>query len=312
MAKVNSTSLGSKRLQRKVLGLTFKNPVLPAAGTFAYGKEIHANFYNIGDLGGILTKGISSVPWKGNPSPRCMETAGGMLNAVGLQNPGVEVFLKDHLPFIKSHGTPVIAQAIGKSAEEYVDVVKKLCVKGVDAIELNVSCPNVKEGCMSFGADPIALEALVRGVKKVCPVPLIVKLTPNVTSIADVAKAAEHGGADAVSLINTITGMAVDIKTRKPILANRTGGLSGPCIKPIALRMVSEVYKAVKIPIIGCGGISNYKDVIEFMLCGATLVQVGTLNMTDPMATRQIIDDLENWCVENNINNLDELVGGLK
>lgn len=297
-------------LERKLFGLTFKNPVLPASGTFAFGKEINANFYPISELGGLITKGISSVPWTGNPTPRCAETPGGMLNAVGLQNPGVEGFIKDYLPFMKSHGIPLIAQAIGKSAEEYLDVVPKLCVKGVDAIELNVSCPNVKKGC-SFGVDPEALESLVRDVRKVCKLPLIVKLTPNVTSVTECALAAERGGADAVSLINTVAGMAVDINTRKTVLGNRTGGLSGPCIKPIALKMVWDVYNAVKIPVIGCGGISNYRDVIEFMLCGATMVQVGTLNMTDPMATRQIIDDLENWCVANNIKNLDEIVGGL-
>lgn len=300
----------TKALERKLFGLTFKNPILPASGTFAFGKEINEHFYPIGDLGGLITKGIASVPWLGNPTPRCAETPGGILNAVGLQNPGVNVFIRDYLPFMNSHGIPLIAQAIGKSAEEYVDVVQKLCVNGVDAIELNVSCPNVKKGC-SFGTDPEALKALVRDVKKVCTLPLIVKLTPNVTNIAACALAAESGGADAISLINTVAGMAVDINTRKPILGNHTGGLSGPCVKPIALKMVWDVYNAVKIPVIGCGGISNYRDVIEFMLCGATLVQVGTLNMTDPMATRQIIDDLENWCIENNIKNLDEIIGGL-
>jgi len=301
----------SKILERKLLGLTFKNPILPASGTFAFGKEINDDFYPIKNLGGLVTKGISSIPWQGNPTPRCAETPGGMLNAVGLQNPGVDVFIKDYLPFMKSHGVPVIAQAIGKSAEEYLDVVKKLCVKGVDAIELNVSCPNIATGC-SFGVDPIALETLVRDVKKICPLPLIVKLTPNITNITTTALAAERGGADAISLINTIAGMAVDIETRKPILGNRVGGLSGPCIKPVALKMVWEVYNAVKIPVIGCGGITNFRDVIEFMLCGATLVQVGTLNMTDPMETHKIIDDLENWCVANNIKNLNEIVGGLQ
>jgi dihydroorotate dehydrogenase (NAD+) catalytic subunit len=299
------------RLQRNVLGLTFNNPILPASGTFAYGEEIHQYFYNIGDLGGLITKGISSTPWEGNPTPRCAETPGGMLNAVGLQNPGVEAFIKAHLPFMRSHGIPVIAQAIGKSASEYLDVVKKLCVPGINAIELNVSCPNIATGC-SFGQDPTALETLVRDVKKICKLPLIVKLTPNITNITTTALAAERGGADAISLINTVAGMAVDIETRKPILGNRVGGLSGPCIKPIALKMVHDVYKAVKIPIIGCGGISNYVDVLEFMLCGATLVQVGTLNMTNPMETRKIIDDLNDWCVANNIKSLDEILGTLR
>jgi len=300
----------NKSLQIKTLGLTFKNPVLPASGTFNFGREIN-EFYDIGKLGGLVTKGISAEPRLGNPNPRCMETAGGMLNAVGLQNPGVDAFIKKDLPFMKSHGIPVIGQAIGNTVEDYITVVKKLCAAGVDAIELNVSCPNVKAGC-SFGQDPELLEDLVRAVKAICPIPLIVKLTPNVTSIAACATAAECGGADAISLINTIAGMAVDINTRRPILANRTGGLSGACIKPVALKMVWEVYNAVKIPVIGIGGISNFRDVLEFMLCGATLVQVGTLNMTNPMETPKIIADLEKWCKDNNVKHINEIIGGLK
>jgi dihydroorotate dehydrogenase (NAD+) catalytic subunit len=273
--------------------------------------EIHEQFYPISKLGGLLSKGVATVPWAGNSVPRCTEANNGMLNAVGLQNAGVDEFIKKYLPFMKSHGIPVIPQAIGKSAEEYVEVVRRFVAAGCDAIEINVSCPNVKKGC-AFGTDPVALKALVRDVKAVCPIPLIVKLTPNVTSIAETALAAERGGADAISLINCLLGMAVDINTRRPVLANVRGGLSGPAIKPVALRMCWDVYSAVKIPVIGGGGISNWRDVIEFMLCGATLVQIGTLNMTDPMAVLQIIQDLEKYCVDNNIKSLDEIVGKLE
>jgi len=298
------------RLERKVLGLVFKNPILPASGTFNMGREINT-FYPISDLGGLITKGLSRAPRLGNPSPRCTETFGGMLNSVGLQNPGIEEFLEKDLPFMKSHGIPVIGQATGNTVEDYRFVVQKLCQADVDAVELNVSCPNVKTGC-AFGIDPASVEHITREIKAICTKPLIVKLSPNVSDITATARAAERGGADAVSLINTVAGMAVDINTRKPVLGNRVGGLSGPAIKPIALKMVWDCFNAVKIPVIGIGGISNYKDVIEFMLCGATLVQVGTLNMTDPMAMRQIIDDLENWCEQNNVKSLDEIVGGLK
>jgi dihydroorotate dehydrogenase (NAD+) catalytic subunit len=299
-----------KTLQRKVLGLDFQNPVIPASGTFNFGREIN-EFYPINKLGALITKGLTREKRLGNLTPRVAETSGGMLNSVGLQNPGVDSFIKDELPFMLSQGVPVIANACGNTVEDYLYVVSKLCETNIAAIELNISCPNVKLGGMSFGVDPVQVENIVQQVRKVCPKPLIVKLTPNVSNIAENAKAAERGGADAISLINTLAGMAVDIQTRRPLLANRIGGLSGPAVKPVALKMVWDVYNAVKIPVIGCGGVSNFKDVIEFMLCGATLVQVGTLNMTDPMATYQIIEELENWCKTNNIKSLDEIVGKL-
>ena len=297
-------------LKRKVLGHEFQNPILPASGTFNFGREINS-FYPINKLGGLITKGLTKEKRLGNMTPRVAETAGGMLNSVGLQNPGVDSFIKEELPFMLAQKVPVIANACGNTVEDYSYVVEALCKTDIAAIELNISCPNVKQGGMSFGVDPVAVENITREIKKICTKPLIVKLTPNVSNIAENAKAAERGGADAISLINTIAGMAVDIETRKPILANRIGGLSGPAVKPVALKMVWDCYNAVKIPIIGLGGISNYKDVVEFMLCGATLVQVGTLNMTDPMETYKIIEDLENWCNKNNITSLDEIVGKL-
>ncbi len=298
------------KLKRNILNIEWQNPILPASGTFNFGREIN-EFYPIGKLGGLITKGITREKRLGNLTPRTVETYGGMLNSVGLQNPGVDNFIKNELPFMLEQSVPVIANACGNTTEDYTYVVERLCKTDVHAIELNISCPNVKEGGMSFGVDPKAVEQIVKDVKTICSKPLIVKLTPNVSNIAENARAAECGGADAISLINTIAGMAVDINTRKPILGNRIGGLSGPAVKPVALKMVWDVYNAVKIPIIGCGGISNYCDVIEFMLCGATLVEVGTLNMTDPMATYKIIQNLDEWCDKNNIANLDEIVGKL-
>lgn len=299
-----------KILQQTVLGLHFQNPILPASGTFNMGREMN-ELFPIKILGGMITKGLTREKRLGNSAPRCAEVYGGMLNAVGLQNPGVDDFIKTDLKWLKSHGAPVIANACGNTADDYVYVVQQLCKTDIDAIELNISCPNIKAGGMAFGIDPIAVEQIVKTVRPHCTKPLIVKLSPNVANIASNALAAERGGADAISLINTVTGMAVDIETRRPILGNRIGGLSGPCIKPIALKMTWDVYNAVKIPVIGCGGASNYRDVIEFILCGASLVQVGTLCMTDPMAVPQIISDLEKWCVEKGIKSLDELRGKL-
>ncbi|MCL2177673.1 MAG: dihydroorotate dehydrogenase [Firmicutes bacterium] len=300
----------SKLLQRKVFGLEFKNPIIPASGCFNMGKEVDANFFPIKIFGGLMSKGITRANRLGNPAPRVAETASGMLNAVGLQNPGVDHFIKHDLPFLKKQGSPVFANACGNTVDDYLYVVGQLEKTNIDAIELNVSCPNVKMG-LSFGTDAGAVEEVVSAVRKITKKPLVVKLTPNVTSPALIAKAAENAGADGISLINTLGGMAVDIKTRKPVLGNRAGGLSGAAVKPVALKMVHDVYKAVKIPVIGLGGIQNYKDIIEFMLVGATLVQVGTTLMTDPMSIPQMIADLENWCKENKIKNLDEIVGGL-
>lgn len=299
-------------LSQKVLGMTFKNPILPASGTFNMGREVDSFFFPINTLGGLISKGLSHFKCSGNPAPRCTEVYGGMLNSVGLQGPGIEEFIKTDLPFMKTHNIPVIVNVWGRTKEDYIKVIELACKeKDIDAIELNVSCPNIKCGGLSFGVDPVAVQQIVEAVRPFCTKPLIVKLTPNVANIAENAKAAERGGADAISLINTVSGMAVDIETRKPILGNRVGGLSGPCIKPIALKMVWDVYNAVKIPIIGCGGISNVRDVIEFILCGATLVQVGTLLMTDPMEVPKIISELELWCQEHNIKSLNELRGKL-
>lgn len=297
-------------LERKFLGKTFKNPILPASGCFGFGREMN-ELFPISEFGGLITKALTKMPRSGNAAPRIAETYGGMLNCIGLQNPGVDAFVEKELDFMLSHGIPLIANVSGYCEEDYLYVVEKLTETKVDMIELNISCPNVKSGGMSFGVDPVAAEDIVRKVKKIWTKPLIVKLSPNVTSIAEIAKAAERGGADAISLINTVTGLAVDLDTRKPILSYVTGGLSGPAVKPIALKMVRDCYKAVKIPIIGLGGISSYKDVIEFMLCGATMVEVGTLLMTDPLAVRKIFTDLSDWCEKNKISNLDEIVGGL-
>ncbi|MCL2228849.1 MAG: dihydroorotate dehydrogenase [Firmicutes bacterium] len=300
-------------LERKVLGLKFKNPILPASGTFNMGREV-AEFYELATFGGLITKGVTRAKRQGNVAPRTVETVGGMLNSVGLQNPGVDAFIKNDLPFMKKQGVPVIANACGTTIEDYVYVASQLDKSNVDAIELNISCPNLGKSCggMSFGVDPEMTKEVVSAVRKVTKKPLIVKLTPNVTNIAVIAKAAESAGADAISLINTLAAMAVDIKTRKPILGNKVGGLSGPAVKPVALKMTWDVFNAVKIPVIGCGGISDYRDVIEFMLCGATLVQVGTGLLTDPMCVPKMVADLEKWCRENKINSLDEIVGGLK
>jgi len=299
-------------LERKVLGLTFKNPLLPASGTFSMGREIDDAFFPIKEFGGLITKGVTKEKRQGNVAPRSVETAGGMLNSVGLQNPGVDKFIEIDLPFMKSQGIPVIANACGSAIEDYCYVVSQLDKTNIDAIELNISCPNVKEGGMSFGVFPESTKKIVSAVRALTKKPLIVKLTPNVTNIAEIARAAEEAGADAISLINTLSGMAIDINTRKPILGNRVGGLSGPAVKPVALKMVWDVYNAVKIPVIGCGGVADYRDVIEFMLCGATLVQVGTTMLADPMCIPKIAADLESWCKQNNIKNLDEIVGGLK
>ena len=311
-SKKQTPSKLASPLERHVLGLIFKNPVLPASGTFNMGREINENFFPIKHLGGLITKGMTPTKRAGNPAPRVAETHAGMLNSVGLQNPGVDVFIRDDLPFMKSHGVPVIANACGNTVEDYCYVVKQLDKSAIDAIELNISCPNVKEGGMAFGICPDAAARVVSAVRRLTKKPLIVKLSPNVSNIALIAQAVERAGADAVSLINTVTGMAVDIDTRRPILGNRIGGLSGPCVKPIALKMVWDVYNSVEIPVIGCGGASNYRDVLEFMLCGATLVQVGTLCMTDPMEMQKIVSALEKWCLDNNIKSLDEIVGRLK
>ena len=276
----------------EIAGVKFKNPVITASGTFGFGKEYN-ELYPVSALGGICTKGLTIKEREGNASPRVAETPSGMLNSVGLQNPGVEYYLKEYDGWLSGIGTAVIANIAGSKLEDYVAIASRINDSNADMVELNISCPNVRSGGIAFGVQPDSVRRVTEAVKKVCVKPVITKLTPNVSCIADNAKAAEDGGADAISLINTITGMAVDYKRRRPILANNTGGLSGPCVKPIALRMVWECYNAVKIPIIGLGGITSYTDVLEFMICGARAVQVGTANISDPYAAYSIVRDLE-------------------
>ena len=298
-------------LKVKICGKTFKNPIIAASGTFGFGRE-YAEIYNISLLGGISTKGITLKRREGNSSPRIAETSSGILNSVGLQNPGVDTFLNTDLKYLKQHNIVIIANIAGNTVEDYCAMAKKVSTAGVDMVELNISCPNVKQGGIAFGSDPKAIENITLQVKQhLNNLPLIVKLSPNVTSITDCALAAQKGGADCISLINTIGGMAVDINTKKPILANIFGGLSGPCIKPVALKMVYQVSKVVNIPIIGMGGIMSSEDVVEFMLCGASAVMVGTANLSNPKACPEIIDGLNKYCDDNNIKNARELVGGL-
>lgn len=297
-------------MKTTIAGVEFKNPIIAASGTFGFGREYN-EFYDVGKLGGISSKGLTLLPRQGNPPVRIAETPSGMLNSVGLQNPGVEYFIENELPFMKSLGTVVIANAAGSCESDYVRIVEILSETDVDMIELNISCPNVKKGGMAFGVDPDGVEHIVRAVRKACKKPLIVKLTPNVSDISKNALAAERAGADAISLINTITGMAVDFKKRKPVLGVVTGGLSGPAVKPIALRMVYQCFKAVKIPIIGMGGIASGKDAGEFMLCGASAVQVGTANIFDPYAAITIVNELTSLCESDNIDDVQTLIGGL-
>ena len=295
----------------ELCGVALKNPVLTASGTFGFGRE-YAEFYDLGKLGGIVGKGLTLEPREGNDGVRIAETASGVLNCVGLQNPGVEAFIADELPYMRTLGCTVIANAAGSVLSDYERIAERLSDTDVDMIELNISCPNVKSGGMAFGVLPKSVEEVTAAAKKHCKKPLIVKLSPNVADIADNARAAEQGGADAISLINTITGMAVDLASRRPVLGNVTGGLSGPCVKPVALRMVRQVYKAVKLPVIGIGGIMTARDVLEFILCGATAVEVGTANMCDPLASLNIVDGLEREMAKYGINDINELKGALE
>jgi len=293
-------------------GLKLKNPVMTASGTFGYGEE-YADYVDLNQLGAIVVKGLSLKPRLGNPPPRIMETAGDMLNAVGLQNVGVDVFIEEKLPFLRQYDVAVIANIYGESAMEYAQVAKKLSqVQGVHALEVNVSCPNVKKGGLSFGSDPQAAAEVTRRVKAETHLPVIVKLTPNVTDIAAIAQSVEEAGADAVSLINTLTGMSIDLKTRTSHLKNITGGLSGPAIKPVALRMVWQVAQKVKIPVIGLGGIMTAEDALEFMIAGANAVQIGTANFINPRATIEIIDDIRHYLHDNKIKNINDIVGTLR
>ncbi len=295
----------------EICGVKFRNPVITASGTFGFGKE-YAEFYDINNLGGICTKGVTKERREGNPSPRIAETPMGMLNSVGLQNPGVDGFIREDVPFLEKLDCVVIANVAGRTEEDYCYAVEKISAcKCVKMVELNISCPNVKAGGMAFGVLPESVEKITRAVKKHCVKPLMVKLSPNVANIADNARAAENGGADCLSLINTVGGMAINWRTRKPVLANVCGGLSGPAIKPIALKMVYETHKAVKIPIVGMGGITTADDIMEFMVAGAAAVQIGSANIFDPCAGINLVNELTNLMKRCNINNVRELTGTL-
>ncbi len=293
-----------------IAGLQLKNPVIAASGAFGFGRE-YSQYFDLNRLGGIAVKGLTPLPRKGNAPPRIAETPAGILNSVGLQNPGVHAFIEKEIPFIRRYDTAIIANASGNTVEEYESMVKILSEADVDAIELNLSCPNVKQGCMSFGSTPEGVGQVVGRVKRFSKKPLIVKLTPNVTDITEIAKAAEEAGADAVSLINTLLGMAIDAKSRRPVLGNVTGGLSGPAVKPVALRMVYQVSKAVKIPIIGMGGISNGTDAVEFLLAGASAIMIGTAGFVNPMAWVETVEGIEAYMLENGFTAIDQIVGGL-
>lgn len=292
-------------------GVEFKNPVMTASGTFGSGEE-YSEFVDLNRLGAVITKGVSNIPWEGNPVPRIAETYGGMLNAIGLQNPGMELFIKRDIPFLKKYDTKIIVNVCGKTTEDYLEVVERLGDEPVDMLEINISCPNVKEGGIAFGQDPRFVEEITSQVKKYAKQPIIMKLSPNVTSIAEMAKAAESGGADVLSLINTLTGMKIDIHKRDFAIANKTGGLSGPAIKPIAVNMVYQVAKAVKIPIIGMGGIMNGEDAIEFILAGASAVAVGTANFINPGATIDVLSGIEEYMKKYNIDDMKQLIGMVK
>lgn len=294
-----------------IAGVELKNPITTASGTFGSGIE-YDEFVNLSLLGAVTTKGVANQPWPGNPVPRVAETYGGMLNAIGLQNPGIDTFIKRDIPFLKEKDTKIIVNVCGKSVIDYVEVVERLGEEPVDLLEINVSCPNVKEGGIAFGQNPKALFDITREIKKKARQPVIMKLSPNVTDITEMARAARDGGADALSLINTITGMKIDVKRRSFALANKTGGLSGPAIKPVAIRMVYQVANVVKLPIIGMGGCMNAMDALEFIMAGATAVAVGTANFNDPYATEKVIKGIEDYMIENNIRDINDLIGCVK
>lgn len=294
-----------------IAGVEFKNPVMTASGTFGSGME-YGEFVDLNRLGAVVTKGVANVPWPGNPTPRVAETYGGMLNAIGLQNPGIDVFIERDIPFLKQYDTKIIVNVCGKSVEDYCEVVEKLGDQPVDMLEINVSCPNVKEGAIAFGQKADALYNITKEIKKYAKQPVIMKLSPNVTDITEMAKAAEAAGADALSLINTITGMKIDVHRRKFAIANKTGGLSGPAIKPVAVRMVYQVANAVQIPIIGMGGIANAGDALEFILAGATAVSIGAMNFVNPYTTVETVDGIEAYMKRYGIEDINTLIGAVK
>lgn len=295
----------------KIAGVEFKNPVMTASGTFGSGME-YSDFVDLNRLGAVVTKGVANVPWLGNPVPRVAETYGGMLNAIGLQNPGIDVFVERDLPFLAQYDTKIIVNVCGKSVEDYLEVVERLGDTKVDMLEINVSCPNVKEGAIAFGQKAESLYDITSKIKAKARQPVIMKLSPNVTDIGEMAKAAEAAGADAISLINTITGMKIDIHKRSFVLANKTGGLSGPAIKPVAVRMVYQASHAVKIPVIGMGGIGSAEDAIEFLLAGASAVAVGAMNFVNPYATVEVAEGIEAYMKKYGIEDISELIGGVK
>ena len=299
------------KMNVSLAGVELKNPVMTASGTFGSGTE-YSEFVDLNRLGAVVTKGVANVPWPGNPTPRVTETASGMLNAIGLQNPGIDLFCKRDIPFLKQYDTKIVVNVCGKSTEDYCEVVERLADEPVDLLEINVSCPNVKEGGIAFGQNPKALEAITKEVKKYAKQPIIMKLSPNVTDITEMARAAEAGGADILSLINTLTGMKIDIYRRAFALANKTGGMSGPAVKPVAVRMVYQVAQAVSLPIIGMGGIATAEDALEFIMAGATAVSVGTANFFNPYATVEIAEGIENFMREQHVEDIHELIGAVK
>ena len=294
-----------------IAGVEFKNPVMTASGTFGSGME-YSEFVDLNRLGAVVTKGVANVPWEGNPTPRVAETYGGMLNAIGLQNPGIDVLIERDLPFLKKYDTRIIVNVCGKTVEDYLEVVERLGDTEADMLEINVSCPNVKEGAIAFGQKADSLFAITSALKKKAKQPIIMKLSPNVTDITEMARAAEAAGADALSMINTLTGMKIDVHRRKFVLANRTGGLSGPAVKPVAVRMVYQTAQAVKIPIIGMGGIANAEDALEFLLAGATAVAVGAMNFVNPYTTVEVVEGIERYMEKYGIEDIHSLIGSVE
>lgn len=291
-----------------IAGVEWNNPVTVASGTFGSGAE-YSDFVDLNQIGAITTKGVANIPWSGNPTPRIAETYGGMINAIGLQNPGISVFVERDIPYLKKFDTKIIVNVCGKTTEDYCEVVERLAMEEIDLLEINISCPNVKEGGIAFGQDPKAVEAITKEMKKRARQPIIMKLSPNVTDIGEMARAAQAGGADALSLINTLTGMKIDIKKRGFALANKTGGLSGPAIKPVAVRMVYQVAQAVDLPIIGMGGIMTAEDALEFIMAGATAVSVGTANFANPNASVEVVKGIQHFMEENGVKDIKELIG---
>lgn len=298
----------SKQLAVNFAGVNFPNPVTTASGTFGSGLE-YSEFVNLDKLGAVTTKGVANVPWPGNPTPRIAETHGGMLNAIGLQNPGIDTLIARDLPYLHERNARIIVNVCGRSKEDYMEVVERLADEDVDMLEINISCPNVKAGGIAFGQKPEMAEDITRAVKAVAKQPVVMKLSPNVTDITEMAKAVEAGGADGVSLINTLTGMKIDVARKTFAIANQTGGMSGPCVKPVAVRMVYQVANAVSIPVLGMGGIQNTEDALEFLMAGATMVAVGTANFFNPYATSEIIDGLETYVTKEGLGNIQEIIG---